>query len=537
MNLMHELDLPAFSAEASPDFTDAAACAAWLAELPLVNVAPSQIRLLDQLRQLNRFDMLPDARLAVLEALREPVHFVQTEQTKKLANKPLPLTQVERGIFGLVAQLWQELLLGYQRSIVDAIEGRLDGQVALVCQRGLDCVASSMFDHCRVYHVFPENYWLTLHRLYQHAEKAGVVAIPVGDAARKLEVCCAEVYARALLFMLANPNEQQQRQLIQIHGWLERWAQHVPIRSSLSGDRSLPPLMLDPTAAAGAFHEVDANGRGASRWLDVGELARALKTLVVRLRKGESPASLGLGEDCAMPSVEQHLVLLFRLWCEGKSGRVQTRRSVSAKARVCSTFASIHYHVSGKSFRQPGHATELSRRERDEIATFGHASNRHEEAHIDAGGYAIEDWELHEESLSGLRLFRPAASTGGRYALTQLLAVRPADAKNFFIGSVRWLRIEQNEGLHLGTRVIPGVPRAVAVRSTGLNAQTEKFVPAFYCPPLAALASPASLILPPGSYRPKRVLEVYSDTSQNMLLTGVIERGVDFERVAVEIAP
>lgn len=533
---MHDFQLPEISAEASPDFADGVSCAAWLAELPLVNVAPSQIRLLDQLRQLNRFDMAPAERLKVLEALREPVYFVQAEQIKKLANKPLPFTQVERGIFGLVVELWQELLIGYQRCLKSAIEGKLEGRTALVCQRALDCVASSMYDHCRTYHAFPETYWLTLHQLYRHAEDAGVIASSVEDSVKKLDVCCAEVYVRALLFMLANPNEQQQKQLIQIQLWLERWARHVPVRRSPPEDKSLPPLMLDLSAAAGAYREVDADGRSPSRWLDIGELARALKKLVVRLRKGEPPASLGLGEDCAMPGVEQLLVLLFRLWCEGKNGRVQARRSVSAKAQACSTLASMHYHISGKTFRQPGHATELTRRERDEIAAFGHASKRHEEAHIDAGGYAIEDWLLHEESLSGLRLFRPAAASGGRYAFTQLLAVRPADAKNFLLGVVRWLRTEEDDGLHLGARIIPGVPRAVAVRPTGINAQSEKFVPALYCPALAALASPASLILPPGWYRPKRVLEVYSDTSESVLLSGVIERGSDFERVAIEPA-
>jgi hypothetical protein len=534
---MQEFELPEISAEAKPDFTDSASAIAWLDELPLVNVAPSQIRLADQLRQLNRYAMATAERLKVLEAFREPAYFVQAEQIKKLVNKPLPLTQVERGIFGLVAQLWQELLVGYQRCLADALEGKLDGQMALVCQRALDCVAASMFDHCRTYRAVPEGHWRTLHQLYHHAEVAGATVNSIEDSVKKQGVSCAEVYVRALLFMLANPNEQQQKQLTQIQGWLERWAQFVPVRSSAPEDQSLPPLMIDPAAAAGAYREVDAKGRSRSRWLDIGELARALKKLVVRLRKGEPPASLGLGEDCAMPSVEQQLILLFRLWCEGKNGRVQARRSANAKAQVCSTFASMHFHISGKiSFRQPGHATELTRRERDEIATFGHASTRREDAHIEAGGYAIEDWLLHEESLSGLRLYRPATATGGRYALTQLLAVRPADGKNFFVGSVRWLRTEPDDGLHAGTHVIPGVPKAVAVRPTGINAQAEKFVPAFYCPPLAALSSPASLILPPGWYRPKRVLEVYSDTSEMMLLTGVIERGIDFERVAIEPA-
>lgn len=538
MTHMPEFNLPEFSADARPEFSDGASCAAWLAELPLVNVAPSQIRLLDQLQELNRFDLPPAERLKVLEVLREPIYFVQAEQIKKLAGKPLPLTQVERDISRHVVELWQELLTGYQRCLNSAAEGKLDGKTALICQRALDCVASNMFDHCRIYRAFPDAYWLTLHQLYRYTEEARETAAVVSDPVRKTDVSCAEVYVQALLFTLADPNEQQQKQLRQIHGWLERWAQHVPVRRAAPENQSLPPLLLDLSAAAGAYREADAGGRSASHWLDISELARTLKKCVVLLRKGALPASLGLGEGCAMPDVEQLLVLLFRLWCEGKNARVQARRSVSAKAKVCSTLASTHFHISGyKAFRQPGHATQLTRRERDEIATFGHTSTRLEEAFIEAGGYATEDWLLQEESLSGMRIVRPADSVGGRYAHTQLIAVRPADANNFLVGAVRWLKSDEHDDLHVGVRIVPGVPIAVAVRPTGLNTQSEKFVPALYCPALPALVTPASLILPPGWYRPKRVLEVYIDASELMLLSSVIERGNDFERVAIEPAP
>ena len=534
MSQLPDFKLPEIAA-ANPEFTDGDSCAAWLAELPLVNVAPSQVRLLDQLQKINRFNMPPAERLKVLEALREPVYFVQAEQIKKLCNKPLPLTQVERGIFGNVVDLWQELLTGYQRCLMSTAEGALAGQAAPICQRGLDCVASSMFDHCRVYHAFPGAHWLVLHQLYRHIEEAGESATAVADSLKQSDTSCAGVYVRALLFMLAYPGEQQQKQLAQIQAWLERWALDVPLRRTPPEDRSLPPLLLDFSTAAGAYREADGGGRSASRWLDIGELARTLKRHVVLLRKGEPPASLGLGDDCTMPGVEQTLVVLFRLWCEGKNARMQPRRSVNSKAKVCGTLASIHFHISGgKTFRQPGHASALTRREHDEIATFGHTSTRLEEAFIGAGGYATEEWLLREESISGMRIVRPAGSAGGRYAHTQLIAVRTADTKDFLVGVVRWLKIDADEGLHAGVQVVPGVPKAVAARPTGIGTQSEKFVPALYCPPLPALDAPASLILPPGWYRPKRVLEVHTDASELLLLTGVIERGSDFERVTIE---
>jgi len=289
---MPEFKLPEFSADAKPEFNDSASCAAWLDELPLVNVAPSQIRLLDQVRQLNRYQLAAAERLEMLEALRGAIYFVQTEQIKKLANKPLPLTKVERGMFTQVVDLWQELLIGYQHCLQDA-QVRESG-IALMCQRGLDCIASSMFDHYRVYHDFPDAYWLALHQLYLMAEEAGEFATPVTDEAKKTDVSCSEVYVRALLFGLANPDEQQQKQLGQIERWLERWAQHAPVRRKPPEDKSLPPLLLDGSAASGPYRDADAGGRKASAWLDITDLARILKKNVVLLRKGESPAKLAL---------------------------------------------------------------------------------------------------------------------------------------------------------------------------------------------------------------------------------------------------
>ena len=532
---MPEFVLPDYSSEVQPAFTDRAACAAWLAELPLVNVAPAQLRLLEQLHALNRHVLAPEERLQILEAMRESVCFVQSEQIKKLASKPLPLTSVENGVFRSVDALWQELLLGYKRCLVATTEGKLKQQIATLGARGLDCVASNMFDHCSVHRDFPAAYWLDLHQFYLAAEAAGESVTAVADAARPGDACCAEIYVRALLFALADTGEQSQRQRTQIQRWLGNWAQHVPVRRTPPAEAGLPPLLIDYATPSGAFRETAAKGRSTRAYLDLGELARILKKHVVLLRKGETPASLGLGEDCAMPGVEQLLVLLFRLWCEGKNARTQTRRSVNAGAKVCGTMVNMHFHVSGnKTFRQPGHATQLSRRERDEIATFGHTSTRLEDARVEAGSYATEDWLLEEESLSGLRILRPAATTGARYLQMQLLAVKPADAKQFLVGMVRWLKTDEENNLHVGMRVFPGMPQAVAIRATGINATKEQFVPALYCPAFAALSVPASLIVPPGWYRPKRVLEVYRQSSELLMLSALLDRGVDFERVAIE---
>jgi hypothetical protein len=43
-------------------------------------------------------------------------------------------------------------------------------------------------------------------------------------------------------------------------------------------------------------------------------------------------------------------------------------------------------------------------------------------------------------------------------------------------------------------------------------------------------------VLPSGWFKPKRVIELFTDAEQNVRLLEVVERGADFERVTYERA-
>ena len=154
----------------------------------------------------------------------------------------------------------------------------------------------------------------------------------------------------------------------------------------------------------------------------------------------------------------------------------------------------------------------------------------------DAPGFVFEEWQLEDESAQGLRMVRRAAIPGERLSHGQLVAVRPGEAKNFMLGQVRWLMGADNGDLSAGVRLLPGLPQAIAVRATGLNAQNEKYLPALSLSKVAALNTPASLALPPGWYKPKRVIELMTDPPTRVALTEVLDRGADFERVGYEPA-
>jgi hypothetical protein len=313
--------------------------------------------------------------------------------------------------------------------------------------------------------------------------------------------------------------------------WLERWAERVTVGLEVRPD-GLTQLAVDLDGSEGAKREAATGGN--VRYLGMDELGASLKKRIMLLRKGESPQSLKLGEECVQPYCEQNLMLLYRQLCEAANTRDQSRKSASDNAQISSGIGAIHHYISGLPFKQPGSAKELTSKERQEIATFGRIATRDESGFSQLHGYAIETWTLLDESITGLRMRRAADAPGGRFSHTQLIGLRPSDSRSFMLGTVRWLLSTHELDLTAGVRLMPGVPQAVAVKPTGINALSEKYVPALSLPEVPALHAPATLILPNGWFRPKRVVEVWRDAPQQVLLTGIVERGSDFERVTFE---
>ncbi len=297
----------------------------------------------------------------------------------------------------------------------------------------------------------------------------------------------------------------------------------------------MPPLIAD--LASDTCPERGESKASDPRYLDTRKLSKSLRNRVALLRKGESPAKLALGEDCVQPSCEQLLVYLYRQWCQPKPARVAERRVASRSAEACNELAGIHYYISGRVFKAPSQQTELTQKQREEIATFGRVSTREEDDYSNAKGFVVEKWEIEDESAQGMRMVRRASEAGKRMAHGQLIGVRPADGKHFMLAQVRWLMGADNGDVRAGVKLLPGLPRPLAVRPTGLNVQADSWVPAIALSAVPALESPPSLVVPAGWYKPKRIIEVYEQSSSKAMLTEVIERGIDFERVAYQTVP
>ena len=229
------MKLPELSESASPEFTDAATCKAWLEHVPLANDAAAQSELLEQLEEFNSFPAAANQRLAVLEALREAVSFVQIEQAKRFSNRALPMTEQESEAFDTTIGLWDQMMAGYQRCLDGAInkDSGMRAQAALVCQRLLSYIGLRMFHHYRAYREVPAEDWRSLHETYTAAEELDVAEDTVKDFLnRDIQDTSPRIaYARAILMGLCNPNELAQRQLTFVAYLLERWGEKLEVES------------------------------------------------------------------------------------------------------------------------------------------------------------------------------------------------------------------------------------------------------------------------------------------------------------------
>ena len=555
------IDLPPTGTEASPHFADLAGCHDWIKRLPLLNPTFAQSQLLEQMRVLNGYTLPGTVRLGMLEALQAPVRFVQGESANLFSGKPLPLAPMEQAAIEITHNLWQELLLGYLRCLENLLGGDdgLKPQAATICQRALAILVDDYADLVRAGRQADTPLWRFAHALFSSAEVLGVALTPIADALRAAPatagvtdtlrgtrpVTPAMTYVELVLIAAASLHELSPRQQRWVMNWARRWSAKVSVLAvAPSLAKSLPLCVdLEGDAPPGFMPQ---SGAGA-RWLDTGELRKSMKKRLVLLARGDpadTPARLGLGEDCTMPTCGEILQRIYPRWVKGGVQRRYARHPMSGTCRFVAGVDAVHYYVSGhQSFRPPGSTTsDELRRQREELAMYGQVTTRFDDLNSVDQGFqlenwtVVEDWGLFDQSEDGLCLVRPVERMGGRLVIGQLVAVQTAGRSEMLLGVVRWTQ-RRGGDLVTGIQLMPGRPQPVAVRRTGVMATPDKYQPGFILPESAS-GQPASLIMPLGSFKAERIMETWTQiATRRFKLKAILERGADFERAScVEVA-
>lgn len=540
--VMLSIDQPSITGANRPTISDARSCQQWLAALPLTNAATAHAELQLQLDLLNHTSALAGIeRWRILEQLRESILYVQGEMAKRYIGKAMPLDSNEAGIWKKSLGLWQAFSQGYQICLQNYEDNdkALAPQAPALFQRILRLCGQQMLEYQRLYQSVPDSLWRQLHKTYAQAEEAGLAKTPVVDPLnRMVEGTRPEsAYVQALLLDLADPFHFNAKHIDQVERWLDKWASRVAVQTEPLAARpeiKLPELVMELNSPSG-LRSLRPGEKGPKlRYLDLSLLAATLAKRIRHLRKGGAPSELDIGNDCQQPGCEVLLVRLFQAWCEPQQHRAYERRAAGEKAQVSFSIAAIHFFCNGsKPFRQPGESNipDLGWREAQDLQLFGHISDQTKRLSASQIGFAVENWQIRDESALGFKLAADGLHAA-RVSLNQLVAIRHPEAKHFAIGTIRWMRFDDNGDLNVGVRAFPGIPMAVGIRAPVLIASLQnKFLQGFLLPEIPALKEPATLVLPHGWYGLNKQLELHIDTTLVVRLGTVLERGSDFERV------
>ena len=536
-------DLPPTSRDAPPAFLNPVACHDWLATVPRVNPAQAQAMLLRQLNLMLRFELAPSLRFELLEALRETISDVQSDVVKKFAGKPLPFAAPEQAALDATIAVWQAFLHGYLRCLQKAgSDSSLDS--ATIAQRALVVFSDWQIDLCRGELLPDSAFWRLLHQVFAGAESLGVAQQAVNDVSRhgNAGTSALAAYSEVLLVFMASPYELPQRHLNWIARWAKRWGGKLVLLPGAPAEGSAPaqPLFVDLASDRPVSYQ--ARSHDKPRWLDTTELRRSLKSRIALLEKGEQPSRLQLGEDCTQPAAGQLLQRAYQRWCKGGALRRHARAPASGGCEFIVGLDAVHYYLSGRTpFRPPTRDETLLRKEREEMATFGGRATHHDADYSEVLGYQVEnwaiiaDWLLLDQSSSGLRLSR-RLQAGVRVGTGQLIAIKLAGSVQFVTGSIRWALHEDvhnsDPQLSIGVQMFPGMATPVAVRGTDGH-QRENFRQGLLLPEIAAVKEHESIIVPMGSFRIDRPMEVFHEgKTRQLTLTKLLDRGSEFERCA-----
>lgn len=512
-------------------FSDPASAHRWLDDVPLVNVRAASSMLTTQLERFVKLSCDPETRYETLEVLRPALLTVQHEHAKRFRGKQLPLSPQRRQSLDEVSNLWDALLVGYWSCIDKTATGSEAERrlYAKMCHRSLDTLIRKMRDQQHAYlQVAPVDI-AALHTLYGLAERAAIHRKRVRDpaiGAKEDAVSCERLYVIALLFDAATPREHRPLALQAIERWLERWAGKITVDTKPPAHCKVPPLWVNLMGA-------DSVQRGAApaddslvRYLDVAELSHSLEKRIHALRRGARLEDIDLGVELSRRDLEVLVAGLHRQWCGGTTRRESERREINAVAHVSVGIQAAHFFLSKRPFEQPAleDAGEAST-----IAGPGEARIKAATEYMLMNGISAEQWVLRDESIGGMGLIRPRDEIEStRLGHGQLVSVRPRGGHTVTVGTIQWLQEAQDGDLHVGVKLVPGMPSPVAVRLE----ERAKFIAALMLPTVTALNAPTSLLLPLGTYALNRTLELVTNHREQVQLTGLLEVGADFERVA-----
>lgn len=545
------------------------AATAWMHELPMGDTFAAHEKIVAALGEFNEKTEPPDkARLQVLMHLDEGALELQHTLTQQYLLNPRMSRQIESRLWNAVFSFHWQMARGYHMFIM-AYVGNPNGseirhEIPLIAARAIRHFAMQVKWRYFRYEAVGAKLWKHVHNLYRLAEyeefeHKSLLLYPKCTR----QTTCSEEYLQLLSLAVLNTNSLFPKQIEMVDLWLDNWAASLKLERDYVPERHVFCVNLGEDKGPYRARKPVADGM-LRCWGSDGLMARVAQVREA-LQHGETPAKLGLGEDCRLPACLEFIERISQQWSPAGEGRVRRKQERVAKVKlidvvkdfleICALVKQDNEALSPKQ-QEEEQQVKISYEEMLDVRLYGFVTQRTQaklnQADKSKSGRSAQEapyherWLMENESSSGFGANVDSVHNDW-VRLGKLVGLRPERSHNWVIGVVRRLALLESGQRNVGIEVLAKSPVTVTLKASkprhsgytvnGVDAVDIVLpVSALYLPPSGEDKSGVSLILDSVEYAPGRHFELSARSrSYSIALGRVIEKGDDWLRASFEI--
>lgn len=252
---------------------------AWIADLPMANVAAMTQKFYLLIHQLNETTIEPEKRLELMETLRDPHAHLQRGLSEKYTNIRLPLSEKNHQLLELNRTILLQMALGYKIMIQDHVTGSAtitQKSLLISVERAIYYLGLSLLESYAAYTPVPESVWFELHSLYRYACQGDFHTHHIKDHLLSNESFSIDkLYVRLLIVSAIDPYRLGRGEVTEIFYGITEWANHAKLTSIRPKNGSLGFYLIKLNSDQGPIHASSslAQPEGFSLYLDCSQLA------------------------------------------------------------------------------------------------------------------------------------------------------------------------------------------------------------------------------------------------------------------------
>jgi hypothetical protein len=494
----------------------------WAKSLPMANVGAASKMLFLATREMNTTDLSGSLRYQMLEIIRTPVYNICTILSKRFLNQSVVLSDSDIKILQLTQTLQMQLAIGYKHIVINELSAKKSNSPKLLTfaiHRAITDLSQIILRAYQLYSQPPSNAWLEIHQLFAMSETKDISNYSIKDTRSKYinGSTINDIYVRALLLGCCKPNQLRQTELAQIYSASELWSPLVKVTSA--SDQQALFIFPQHRDAAPIYRSLSKQPpSGITRGLNP-------SALVMTLQKHINKETVVTNIPEELPdSVIIHLIHAWGNMTERSFRRTQN----SGAIELGFGFLASHYFSANEKslpYLLKKWNIELSE---NKFKSGRDLSDDVWDKSFDAGkGVTVDTENISFDSISFIDQHNSAAGqsaedtgpkaqlhTGniintspGGYGVSiqappknvqtgELVIIKEPRMNFFSLGSIRWIRTQQQKPTEIGIELIAPRVTSVAVKILNKTGENGDFLRALHIPAMPAAGQEETLILP-----------------------------------------